>query len=154
LKRIALALCICGVACAAAAPASFGFLLDFDYVGTVKGQEASEVGFKVKKSASGRKQVTDFTVLSVAYECSDAASGVTSGGWVLDRKMRIKARSFEGEGDWVGLPFDPVGKVSGKLKPGGIAKGSFKMTGELAGPGTHCKTGLVDWRATRNELPF
>lgn len=154
MKRIALSLCVCGFAWAAAAPASLGFSLDFDYVGTVKGQEASEVGFKVEKSASGRKQVTEFTVLDVAYECSDAPPGTTTGGWVLDRKMRIKARKFDGEGDWVGLPFDPVGKVSGKLKPGGIAKGSFRLTGELAGSGTHCKTGLVDWKATKDKLPL
>ena len=150
MKRVALSLCICGVVCAAAATASFGFLLDFDYFGTVKGQEGSQVGFEVGKSASGRKQVTEFTVLDVAYSCSDAPSGTTTGGWVFDRKLRIRSRSFEGKGDWVGLPFDPVGKVSGKLRPGGNAKGSFKLTGELAGPGTHCKTGLVDWKATKN----
>jgi hypothetical protein len=150
LKRVALSLCVCGVACAAAAPASFGFSLNFDYLGTVRGQASSHVGFSVEKSASGNKKVTGFTVLDVAYECSDAAPGVTSGGWVLDRKMRIEHRRFEGKGDWVGLPFDPVGNASGRFKPGGIAKGSFKMTGELAGPGTHCKTGLLDWKATNH----
>ncbi len=75
----------------------------------------------------------------------------TTGPCLRDDHPR-STRSFEGKGDWVGLPFDPVGKVSGRLKPGGDAKGSFKLTGELAGPGTHCRTGLVDWKATRDPV--
>lgn len=153
MKRIALSLCICGFAAAVAAPASFGSATSFDYFGTVKGQEDSEIGFSVTKSASGRKRVTGFTVIAIAYECTDAPAGATN-GWMLDRGLRIKSRRFEGEGDWIGLPFDPVGKVSGRLKPGGHASGSFKITGELAGTGTHCKTGLVDWKASKNEIPF
>ncbi|MFN8112772.1 MAG: hypothetical protein U0R51_06185 [Solirubrobacterales bacterium] len=152
MKRIVLPICICGLAAAVAAPASFGFANIFDYVGSVKGQEATaSVGFAISKSAAGRKRAVDFTVTGVDYSCSDAAPGQTE-GWRFERGMRIKARKFSGEGDWTGLPLDPVGKVDGRLKPGGIASGSFKITGELAGPGTHCKTGFVGWKASTAPL--
>jgi hypothetical protein len=151
LKRIALSLCICGLASAAVTPAAFGFSASFDYTGTVRGQATSSVGFSIERSATGHKRVTEFTVVGVDYTCNDAPPGQT-GGWMLDRVLRVKARKFDGKGDWTGLPFDPVGRVSGKLKPGGRASGSFKLTGELGGPGTHCRTGLVDW--TASKLPF
>ena len=148
MKRFALFLGLCALLALASAPASFGFAANFDYLGQVKGQDGSSVGFSIGRSASGRKRVIDFTVTRAAYECRDAPPGLTD-GWVLDRGLRVKARRFEGRGDWIGLPLDPVGKVTGKLRPGGRASGSFKIRGELAGPGTHCNTGLVGWRATR-----
>jgi hypothetical protein len=150
-KRLALSLCILGLAALGFAPSSFGFAANFDYIGQVKGQDGSSVGFSVGRSASGRKRVTQFTVTRVAYECRDASPGVTD-GWLLDRGIRVKARRFEGRGDWVGLPLDPVGKVTGKLRRRGRASGSFKIRGELAGPGTHCNTGLVSWRASKNPI--
>ncbi len=67
--------------------------------------------------------------------------------------MKVKSRRFEGNGDWTGLPLDPVGTVSGKLRPGGVAVGDFKLSGELARPGTHCRTGRLDWKATKT-LPI
>ena len=149
MKRIALFVSVCGLASALAAPAAFGFSTSFQYLGVVKGQETSEIGFSVEKSASGKKRVTGFTVLRVAYDCSDAPSGSTTGGWVFDGTPRIRSRQFEAKGEWVGLPLDPVGKLSGRLKPGGRASGSFKLTGELGGAGTHCRTGLVDWKASK-----
>jgi hypothetical protein len=150
-KRVALSLGLCALLALASAPASFGFAADFDYVGQVAGQDGSSVGFSVVRSASGRKRVKEFTVTRVVYRCRDAPPGVTD-GWAFDGGMRIRSRRFEGKSDWIGLPLDPVGKVSGKLRRGGVAKGSFKIRGELAGPGTHCRTGLVDWRASKNPI--
>jgi hypothetical protein len=67
--------------------------------------------------------------------------------------MRVKShRKFGGSGDWTGLPLDPVGTVNGKLRPGGVAVGDVKHKGGLAGPGTHCHTGLLDWQATTNSF--
>jgi hypothetical protein len=42
--------------------------------------------------------------------------------------------------------------VAGKLRRRGAAAGEFKLRGELAGAGTHCRTGMLEWRATRNVL--
>jgi hypothetical protein len=66
--------------------------------------------------------------------------------------MRVRSRLFGRDGDWIGLPFDPVGAVAGKLRRGGVAAGEFKLRGELAGPGTHCRTGVLEWRAEKG--PF
>ena len=151
MKRLALSICICGLLAAISAPASFGFAADFDYVGDVKGSPSSSVGFFVEHPAGGPKRVTGFTVVGVPYECRDAPPGVTA-GWRFKPRMRVKSRRFEGGGDWVGLPLDPVGTVNGKFRRGGVAVGEFKLRGELAGPGTHCHTGLLDWQATKNLL--
>ncbi len=151
MKLLTLSLCIFGLLALGAAPSSFGFAANFDYVGDAKGQDGSSVGFSLTRSASGRKRVVDFTVTRVAYQCRDALPGLTD-GWLLDRGMRVRSRRFEGRGDWIGLPLDPVGKVTGKLRRRGRASGSFKIRGELAGPGTHCNTGLVDWRASKNPI--
>ena len=151
MRRFALSICICGLLAAISAPASFGFAASFDYVGNVKGTPSGSVGFFVEHPAGGPKRVTGFTVVQVPYDCRDAPSGATA-GWRFKPRMRVKFRRFDGRGDWIGLPLDPVGKVNGKLRPGGVARGEFKLRGELAGPGTHCRTGLLGWRATKN--PF
>jgi hypothetical protein len=135
------------------ASAASGFLAVFDYQGHVKGDQIADVGFFVKRADSGRKRVTQFTVTQAPYSCRDAPPGRT-GGWRFLEKMRVKRdRTFEGRGEWVGLPLDPVGKVSGKLRRGGVAVGEFKLRGELAGAGTHCGTGVLEWRATKQQPP-
>lgn len=151
MKRLALSICTCGLLALASAPASFGFAADFDYVGHVKGDPASSVGFSVARPADGPKRVQGFTVTGVPYECRDAPAGDTA-GWMFEPGMRVRARRFARDGDWIGLPLDPVGAVSGELRPGGIAAGELKLRGELAGPGTHCRTGPLGWRAKRNPL--
>jgi hypothetical protein len=140
------------VGIAFAASAALGFSSQFDYTGHVKGSETASVGFSVKRAA-GHRKVFDFTVTNVPYSCSDATSGTTT-GWRFEKGMRVRSdRTFAGRGDWVELPLDPVGTVSGKLRHGGVAVGDFKIRGELAGPGTHCRTGLLSWRATKPQQP-
>ena len=150
MKRFALSICICGLLAGLSAPASFGFAANFDYLGQVKGEPGSSVGFFLERPTDGPKRVTGFTAVGVPYDCRDALSGVTA-GWRFEPRMRVKSRRFDGRGDWVGLPLDPVGTVSGKLRRGGVVVGDLKLRGELAGPGTHCRTGLLDWRATKNQ---
>ena len=65
--------------------------------------------------------------------------------------MRVRRRELSARGEWTGLPTDPVGSVSGKLRRGGRAVGDFKLRGELAGPGTHHRTGSLDWRAEKEQ---
>jgi hypothetical protein len=153
MRRLTLSVAIALVGGALTAPGAFGFAANFDYFGHVKGQPSANVGFFVKRSDAGHRKVVGFTVSQIPYTCSDAPSGFTE-GWRFEPKMRVKRdRTFEGRGDWVGLPLDPVGRVSGKLRRGGVAVGDFKIRGELAGPGTHCRTGLLEWRATKQPPP-
>jgi hypothetical protein len=44
---------------------------------------------------------------------------------------------------------DPAAKLTGKFKPGHQAKGTIKVTGELAGPGSNCHSVTTDWTATK-----
>jgi hypothetical protein len=151
MRRLTLGISIALVAGALVAPAAFGFAANFDYTGHVKGQPTEFVGFFLKHTANNHRKVMGFTVSQIPYTCSDAPSGTTA-GWRFTERMRVRRdRTFEGTGDWVGLPLDPVGKVSGKLRHGGVAVGDFKIRGELAGPGTHCRTGLLEWRATKQQ---
>lgn len=153
MKRLVLSLGICSLVAALTAPSSFGFASNFDYTGHARGNPVSSVGFFLKHSPGGRKKVAGFTVTQIPYTCSDAPPGATA-GWRFKPKMRLTHRKFAGKGDWTGLPLDPVGKVSGKLRPGGVAVGDLKLKGELAGAGTHCHTGLLAWRATKNPNPL
>jgi hypothetical protein len=153
MKRLILCVCLSGVLASLTASAAFGFAANFDYTGHVKGQPTTSVGFSVKRSDAGHRKVVGFTIAQIPYTCSDAPSGSTT-GWRFVPKMRVQRdRTFEGRGDWVGLPLDPVGTVSGKLRRGGVAVGDFKIRGELAGAGTHCRTGLLEWRATKVQPP-
>ena len=154
MRRPALILTL-ALACAAlTAPAAFGFAAGFDYTGHVKGQPTESVGFFVKRGDGGHRKVVGFTVSQIPYTCSDAPSGATT-GWRFTERMRVRRdRTFEGSGDWVGLPLDPTGKVSGKFGTrGDVARGDFRLRGELAGSGTHCHTGLVEWRAFHQAAP-
>jgi hypothetical protein len=151
MKRFLLSICACGALAALAAPATFGFAGNFDYVGQVKGEPGTYIGFFLERSATGKKRVEGFTVTGIPYDCRDALSGITA-GWSFEPGMRVRSRLFGRDGDWVGLPFDPVGAVAGKLRRGGVATGELKLRGELAGPGTHCRTGRLEWRAGKG--PF
>ncbi len=148
MKRFLLSICAYGVLAALSAPSSPGFAGDFDYVGQAKGEPDTYVGFFLERSAAGKKRVESFTVTGIPDDCRDAPSGITA-GWSFEPGMRVRSRRFEGKGDWVGLPLDPVGAVAGKLRRGGATTGEFKLRGELAGEGTHCRTGLLGWRAVK-----
>lgn len=153
MKRFVLCLCLAGLLGALPAPTAFGFAANYDYTGHVKGEPNESVGFFVKGTAGQRKRVAGFTVAQIPYHCSDAPDGVTA-GWKFRPGMQMRAnRTFAESGEWKGLPLDPVGRVSGKLRRGGVAVGEFKLSGELAGANTHCHTGLLEWRATREQSP-
>ncbi len=155
MKRCVLCICVVGLLAATSAPGAFGFAGSFDYVGHVKAEPSAFVGFFVKHGPAGHRKVTRFTVSQVPYHCSDlnVPDGVTA-GWRFDPKMRAKPdRTFFEAGQWTGLPLDPQGLVKGKLRRGGVAAGSFKLNGELAGPDTHCHTTLLEWRATKQQPP-
>lgn len=97
--------------------------------------------------------MTGFTVTQAPYHCRDAPDDVTA-GWRFNEKMRVKSdRTFFAAGQWTGLPLDPTGLVRGKLRRSGVSVGSFKLKGELAGSDTHCQTGLLEYRATRQQGP-
>jgi hypothetical protein len=150
MKRFVLFTCLCSLLGGTIAQSALGFQSNqFDYEGHVKGQQGAFVGFAVKSTAGQRKRIAHFTVAVIPYSCTDAPSGTTA-GWRFDDSIRMEPdRTFGGSGDWIGQPLDPVGRVGGKLRKGGVAVGDFKLRGELAGPGTHCTTGLLDWRATK-----
>jgi len=153
MKRFVLCIWIGGLVAALSASAAFGFAANFNYSGHVRGNDTAFVGFFLKHGAGDTKKVIGFTVAQIPYTCSDAPSGATA-GWRFVPKMRVRSdRTFEGRGDWVELPLDPVGTVSGKLRRGGVAVGDFKLRGELGGAGTHCRTGLLEWRATKQQPP-
>ena len=151
MKRLVFTLSLCAML-ALPATGAFGFAATFNYTGHVKGQPTQFVGFFVKHPAGGHRKVLGFTVSQIPYTCSDAPSGSTT-GWRFTERMRVRHRAFEGRGDWAGLPLDPVGTVSGRFRDGGVAVGDFKLRGELAGAGTHCHTGLLKWRATKQQPP-
>jgi len=151
MKRTALVLSLVVACVAVTAPTAFGFAGAFDYTGHVKGQPTASVGFFVKRGDGGHRKVVGFTVSQIPYKCSDAPSGATT-GWRFTERMRVRRdRTFEGRGDWVGLPLDPTGTVSGKFRRRGVAVGDFRLRGELAGAGTHCHTGFLEWRATKQQ---
>ena len=153
MKRLIPATVISLLAAGLAASTALAFPAVFDYSGHVRGNQSAFVAFSVKRTDSGARKVTRFTVGQVPYTCTDAPSGTTD-GWRFDRWLRVHSdRTFDARGEWVGQPLDPFGRVSGKLRRGGVAVGEFKLRGELAGSGTHCRTGLLEWRATKQPPP-
>jgi hypothetical protein len=153
MKRLVLCAGVCGLLAAMLPSGALGFAGNFDYVGHMKGNPNTFIGFFVKHASGGHRKVTGFTVSQIPYTCRDAPDGTTA-GWRFDPKMRVKTdRTFFKTGSWTGLPLDPYGLVRGKLHRGGVATGEFKLNGELAGPDTHCHTHIQDWRATRQSGP-
>lgn len=135
---------------ALAAGSAFGFAFSFDYSGNVKGDSAL-VGFSLKHPAGGHKKVVDFTVSQMAITCSDSFETRSADGYQFDPRMRVKHRKFAGTGDWTLIGLDPSGSVAGKFHHGGTASGTLKLHGELAGAGTHCHTGELKWKTTKQQ---
>src|SRR4051812_35997838 len=143
MKRLVLCTCLAGALAAFSAPSALGFAANYDYTGHVKGEPNEFVGFFVKQTAGQRMRVAGFTVTQIPYTCSDAPSDVTA-GWKFQPSMRVNPdRTFAESGDWTGLPLDPIGRVSGKLRRGGVAAGGVKLRGGVAGPGEHRTAGGV-----------
>jgi hypothetical protein len=133
-----------------AAGSAFAFENNSDYSGGIKGTFGHNVGFSIERSASGHKRVTDFNVTNLPITCSDSGETTSTGGYNFPGPMRVRHHEFSGKGDWEVFALDPSGPVAGKFKPGGKAAGTLKLHGELAGPGTHCHTGPLEWKATKN----
>jgi hypothetical protein len=120
-----------------------------DYTGTVK-HAPGELSFDVDK-IDGHKSVVDFTVSEVEYTC-DVGSDGTSEGMVFDTIARIhKDGTFATQGEVFLLGSDPSGKLDGVIDHG-KAHGTFKIKGELDGPGTDCKTGRLGWKAQKDPI--
>jgi hypothetical protein len=124
------------------------FSLNFDYQGSVGGG-LNNLGFNVVRTQSGSRKVQKFTLTSLPITCSDSLDTVSSGGFELHGSLKVNHRRFSGKGDWSTTAADPSGSVEGKLRRNGTAVGTLKLRGELAGPGTHCHTGGLDWTAAR-----
>jgi hypothetical protein len=134
-----------------AAGTAFGFEGNFDYSGSVKHDSPfSSIGFRIEPTNNGHRKVTTFTVTNVPITCTDSTDPRSTGGYELDDSMRIKHGEFAGSGEWLVIAQDPAGSVTGKFHPGGVATGTLRIHGELAGPGTHCHTGELGWKATKN----
>ena len=120
-----------------------------DWNGRPTGDPSGQVAFDVTKH-DGVKKVRQFTVFKVTYTCEADPSGRTEGMQLIE-PMRVHGDgTFSGEGEFTILMGDPSGTVEGKFA-NGKAKGSFKVKGELAGPGSDCKTGRQDWTATKTN---
>jgi hypothetical protein len=140
---------------AIAVPAASGFEVGaFNYRGPVKGDTIAQVGFKRDKDSNGHTQVLDFTVTQPPITCSNSSSTRSNDGYEFDLILRVKHREFEGKGEWLVLALDPSGTVAGKFsRDRQKAHGTFKIHGELAGDGTKCHTGELEWRATKVTQP-
>jgi hypothetical protein len=137
---VAVVALFCGVAVA---------LENGDYTGVVK-HAPGQVAFDVDK-IDGHRSVVDFSVTGVEYTC-DVGSDGTSDGMVFDTIARIhKDGTFATKGEVFLLGSDPSGKLDGVIDHG-KAHGTFKVKGELAGPSTDCKTGLLGWKAEKNPI--
>jgi hypothetical protein len=131
---------VCGVALA---------LENGDYTGTVK-NAPGELSFDVDK-IDGHKSVVDFTVSDVEYTCEVGSDG-TSDGMVFDKIARVHHDgTFATNGEVFLLGSDPSGRLDGVIDHG-KAHGTFKIKGELGGPSTDCKTGLLGWKAQKNPI--
>lgn len=137
---VAVVALLCGVAVA---------LETGDYSGFVKhapGQDAFDVG-----KVDGHRSVIDFTVTGVEYTC-DVGSDGTSDGMVFDKIARVHHDgTFATKSEVFLLGSDPQGKLEGVIS-NGKAHGTFKIKGELDGPSTDCKTGLLGWKAQKSPI--
>ena len=146
--RLALAMAATLVSLALVAPSALGLNLG-DYTGTVK-HGPGILSFDLDK-VNGHKRVTHFTVSGVEYTCEVGSDGTSDGmGFADDGKIKGDG-SFEIKGEVILIGSDPSGKVSGTIGHG-KAHGTFKIHGELAGPGTDCTTARLEWRATKNDF--
>jgi hypothetical protein len=120
-----------------------------DYHGNVDGDPIGQVAFNVSKK-HGVRRVTEFTVNGVAYSCDVGPPTGRSGGMQLLDRMRVKGDgTFSGKGEFTIIEGDPSGRVDGRFVNGKV-KGSFKIRGELAEPGSDCRTAEQDWHAEKS----
>jgi hypothetical protein len=124
-----------------------------DYSGEIKGDPSSGLTWDVKNTQGGRK-VRSIILTGVNFTCEKGSPGETA-GVVLDEKFRVgEDGNWGGNSNAVISGFDPPARITGRLKPGGKASGTFRMKGELdpkGQPGVDCKTGLQEWRAEKVE---
>ncbi len=133
---------------AAGAGSAYGFASE--YTGEVKDDPPSDMGFNIDRAGGGDRKVVEFTSVNIQFECEIGTPGRTDGPQQLG-KMRVKDDgSFKGSDEVVGIPADPHGKVTGKLRRGGKAVGTLRLRGELDGnAGSDCDTGTQDWKAEK-----
>jgi hypothetical protein len=106
------------------------------------------MGFNVVKTDAGKK-VRGMLLDGLPYECEEEPAGATEGHRVLG-SFKVQNREFGGTRDAVDAELvDPTAKVTGKLKPGGKAKGTIRLKGAIAGPGSDCDTGRLEWKALK-----
>jgi hypothetical protein len=131
-------------------PASAAAIFIGPYQGQIKGDALSEIGFDTERTDSGRKRVVQFFTDGISFTCTVGADGRTE-PMLVDATFRLnRDREFKGKGDMI-TEVDPVGKVVGRLKRGGRAVGTVRITGELAGAGSQCTTGVQEWRAAKTS---
>lgn len=134
------------VALATAIPASA--LLLGGYNGHVVGQPNTTVAFELERTDSGRR-VQNFIVSNIPYTCEGGGSG-TTGQLVAEGGFRVRRGEFSGTREVIDSAQDPI-TVHGELRRGGLARGTLKVFGPLAGGGTDCTSGRLDWRAERDQ---
>ena len=124
-----------------------------DYSGEIKGDPGSGITWEVKSTQGGRK-VKNILLTGIEFTCEKGSPGETA-GVVLEEKFRVgEDGSWGGNSNAIIAGFDPPAKITGRLKPGGKASGTFRMKGELdpeGQPGVDCKTGLQEWKAEKTE---
>ena len=151
---LATALAIAGVVVAVAiAPlVAEGAIGLFDYNGQIVGDPTSEIGFNVERGANGHRKVGAFTTNGLAYTCASDPAGETD-ALALDEVFRVnRDGEFGGTTTLVVSSQDPTARLHGQLRRHGRARGTIRITGELADPGSDCDTGRQDWRAFRGAL--
>ena len=138
------------VAAALLVPATAAATIVGDYHGQIKGDALTELGFDVKRSDSGHKRVRFFVADGVSFTCTVGADGRTD-PMQIDATFPVnRDGEFKGKGDVI-TNVDPVGKVTGRLKRGGRAAGTLRISGELDGAGSSCTTGVQEWRAEKQS---
>ena len=146
----AAALAVCGVLAAAAViPTAALALFQRDYWGQITGDPTSEIDFNVVKTNSGKK-VKRMIFNGLSYECESAPSGEVEDFMKVTGSFRVSHGEFSGRREVKPLTeIDPTARVKGEFSPGGVASGTIRVKGELAGPGSNCDTGTLDWTAAK-----
>jgi hypothetical protein len=156
MKRTAAALAAGLALMALGATGALGILIDTEYQGHAKGDAGgSFVGFDVKQS-HGEKKVKNFQVQGLDFECDGGSPGQVGPTSVDDAFPVNDNGEFGGRSHATIFPvFDPMAKVTGKLKPGGKAVGTIRMHGKLdpeGQPGIKCDTGTLGWKAEKGAF--
>jgi hypothetical protein len=129
----------------ALAPLSLAILLGGEYQGGIKDDPDSSIGF----DRTGGK-VKKVVLSGIDYKCEEGLPGETPGVKVLGSFKVDENGRFGGTAQSIILGFDPKAVLDGRLKRGGSAHGTIKLSGELDPddqPGIKCKTGEQKWTA-------